>query len=169
MSHKRRIQLALILFASWIVITSVLLFYLGNRHYGTFASELQWQTTSISLQDLAITAFEPVQLVHVFDEYCACNIRARAHINKLNKNQATAGIGQHFVAPATLQALGFVLPATPAVLVFIDGQLIYAGPYASGVMCAVDDSFIVPILKQDLILPGLWLNSNVTSCRCPLI
>ena len=168
MPHQRRIQLALMLFASWIVITSILLFYLGNRHYGTFASELPWHSTSISLQDLAITTVEPVQLVHVFDEYCACNIRARAHINKLNKNQTTAGIGQHFVAPATLQALGFVLPATPAVLVFIDGKLTYAGPYASGVSCAVQDSLIAPILKQELILPGLWLNVNVNTCRCPL-
>jgi len=168
MLHLRKLPLALLLFVSWIVVSSVLLFYLGNRHYGTFAAELPWQTGSVSLQDLAISATEPLQLVHVFDEHCVCNTRARAHIRKLNINQTFAGTAQHFLSPAKLLAHGFSLPATPAVLIFFNGELKYAGPYASGVMCAVDDSLIVPILKQELMLPGLWLNGDTTACRCPI-
>ena len=104
MLHLRKLPLALLLFVSWIMVSSVLLFYLGNRHYGTFAAELPWQTGSVSLQDLAISATEPLQLVHVFDEHCVCNTRARAHIRKLNINQTFAGTAQHFLSPAKLLA-----------------------------------------------------------------
>ena len=166
MRHLHKTWLAFVLFVSWIAISSVLLFYLGNRHYGSFASEQPWQTRPVLLQDLALNATEPVQLVHVFDQHCVCNARAQVHINQLINNDTLAGIGQHFITPATLKTLGFMLPATPAVLIFIDGQLKYAGPYASGVMCSVDESLITPILKQQVILPGLWLNGDTTACRC---
>lgn len=166
MSHLRKLQLSFVLFVSWIAISSILLFYSGNRHFGSFASDLPWQAEALSFQDLGFTATGPVQLVHVFDEHCVCNTKALAHIDKLNNNNSLVGVGQHFITPATLSLSDFMLPATPAVLIFIDGQLKYAGPYASGVMCSVDESLIMPILKQQVILPGLWLNGESTTCRC---
>lgn len=167
-ANSGRIRWALLIFISWIVATSLSLFYLGNRHYDVFAGDDSWHNDNINTQLLGLPSAQGFQLVHVFDSSCACNLRAKAHIRQLEQDDTLAQVGQHFVDASRLAAIGFYLPATPAVLVFYAGQLIYAGPYASGPLCALDDSLIAPILKQELILPGPWLNSNVTTCRCPV-
>ncbi|GAB2930071.1 hypothetical protein GCM10027181_31290 [Rheinheimera gaetbuli] len=161
-------QLALLLFGGWIILMSALLFYLGQRHYGVFAPDKVWHSTTIEAAAFGLTAASGFQILHVFADGCVCNARAKAHIRQLNTLQIPEDVEQHFFSPADTASAGFTLPATPAVLIFFQGKLLYAGPYASGPLCAVDDSLITPILKQQVILPGLWLNAETSACRCPL-
>ena len=161
-------QLALLLFSVWVVVVSAALFYLGQRHYGVFAPDSKWQSNTFNVSALGLSATSGFQLLHVFADGCVCNARARAHIRQLDILQVPKGVQQHFFRPAEISAAGFTLPATPAVLIFLQGKLLYAGPYASGPLCALDDSLIAPILKDKVILPGLWLNAETSACRCPL-
>ena len=158
----------MIIFICWIVLSSLLLFYLGNRHIGLFSPNLEWGSPTLEIQSLGVQPERGFQLVHVFAKRCLCNSRATAHITQLSHELLLTAESQSTVSPEKLAVAGFRLPATPAVLIFSDGKLIYAGPYASGATCAVQDSLIAPILKQQLILPGTWLNGNVNTCRCPL-
>ena len=160
-----RLPLAVAIFLCWIILSSLLLFYLGNRYIGSFSDTLDWGTPTLDIQALGVQPERGFQLVHVFAKHCVCNARVKAH---LTQQLLLPTESQSTITAATVAAAGFRLPATPAVLIFSDGKLIYAGPYASGASCAVQDSLISPILQQKLILPGLWLNGNVNTCRCPL-
>ncbi|MBU2113383.1 MAG: hypothetical protein KKE94_06365 [Gammaproteobacteria bacterium] len=163
-----RLQLALLLFSVWVGVVSAVLFYLGQRHYGVFAPDGQWHSNTFNVAVLGLPATSGFQLLHVFADGCVCNARAKAHIRQLDMLQIPKGVQQYFFSPAEIAAVGFKLPATPAVLIFSQGKLLYAGPYASGPMCALDDSLIAPILKKKLILPGRWLNAETSACRCPM-
>ena len=163
-----RLQLALLLFGAWIILVSAVLFYLGQRHYGVFAPDEVWHNNDIEAEAFGLTASKGFQLLHVFADDCICNARAKVHIRQLDTLRIPEGVQQYFFSPAEIKAAGFTLPATPAVLIFSQGKLLYAGPYASGPLCAVDDSLIAPILQQQVILPGLWLNAETSACRCPL-
>ena len=163
----RRLQLALLLFGGWIILASAVLFYLGQRHYGVFAPDGQWYNTTDAVA-FGLPVASGFQLLHVFAEGCVCNARARQHIRQLDKQLLSEQVEQYFFSSDQIVSAGVTLPATPAVLIFSQGKLIYAGPYASGPLCALDDSLIVPILQQQVILPGLWLNAETRACRCPL-
>ncbi|MBU1312342.1 MAG: hypothetical protein KKE30_22675 [Gammaproteobacteria bacterium] len=163
-----RLQLALLLFSLWIIVVSAVLFYLGQRHYGVFAPDQVWHNSDIDVSAFGLTASAGFQVLHVFADGCVCNLRAKAHIRQLDKQLQPEQAEQYFFSPDQIVSAGFTLPATPAVLIFSHGKLLYAGPYASGPLCAVDDSLIAPILQQQVILPGLWLNAETSACRCPL-
>ncbi|MEW5681978.1 MAG: DUF6436 domain-containing protein [Pseudomonadota bacterium] len=166
MKQQRRLVAALLLFAGWIALCSAALFYLGQRHYGEFADAQLWQADNLSLSVLGLPVEEGVTLLHVMTDGCPCNYRARTHQRVLAQDPSLAEVQHHVINAEVLAQSGFQLPATPAVLVFINGKLHYAGPFASGPLCALDESFILPILKQRVILPGLWLNADATACRC---
>lgn len=163
-----RLQLALLLFGAWIILVSAVLFYLGQRHYGVFAPDGQWYNNTTDVAAFGLPVTSGFQLLHVFAEGCVCNARARQHIRQLDKQLLSEQAEQYFFSSDQIVSAGVTLPATPAVLIFSQGKLIYAGPYASGPLCALDDSLIVPILQQQVILPGLWLNAETSACRCPL-
>lgn len=166
MKPQRRLIVALLLFAGWIALCSAALFYLGQRHYGEFADAQLWQADNLPLAALGLPVEEGATLLHVMKDGCPCNYRARAHQRALVQDPSLAQVQHHVINAEVLAQSGFQLPATPAVLVFINGKLHYAGPYASGPLCALGESFILPILKQRVILPGLWLNADATACRC---
>ncbi|MDX5407918.1 MAG: DUF6436 domain-containing protein [Chromatiaceae bacterium] len=168
MRPQGRLIAALLLFAGWIALSSAALFYLGQRHYGEFAAAQLWHADPLLLSALALPVEDSVVLLHVMQEACPCNYRARVHQRALAQDPNLSQVQHHVINAEVLAQSGFQLPATPAVLVFINGKLHYAGPYASGPLCALDDSFILPILKQRVILPGLWLNGDATACRCLL-
>lgn len=163
-----RLQLALLLFGAWIILVSALLFYLGQRHYGVFAPDKLWHSSVVDVAAFGLTPASGFQVLHVFADSCVCNPRAKAHIRQLDKQLLSEQVEKYFFSPDQIVSAGFTLPATPAVLIFSEGKLVYAGSYASGPWCAVDDSLIAPILQQQVILPGLWLNAEASACRCPL-
>lgn len=161
-----RLQLALLLFSLWIIVVSAVLFYLGLRHYGVFSPNKVWHSSIVDVAAFGLKAASGFQVLHVFADGCVCNSRARAHIRQLDKQLMPEQAEQYFFSPDQIVSAGFILPATPAVLIFSQGKLVYAGPYASGPLCSVTDSLIAPLLLQQIQLPGLWLNGEAKACRC---
>ncbi|MDP2715826.1 DUF6436 domain-containing protein [Rheinheimera sp.] len=161
-----RLQLALLLFSLWIIVASAVLFYLGQRHYGVFAPDKVWHSSAIDVAAFGLRAAAGFQVLHVFADSCVCNSRAKAHIRQLDKQLLSEQAEQYFFSPDQIASAGFTIPATPAVLIFSQGKLVYAGPYASGPLCALDDSLIAPILQRKVVLPGRWLNGEAYACRC---
>lgn len=162
-------MLLLPLFVVWVVVASAGLFYFGNQHYGLFAGDTDWQNSAaadFNLSALNVEVSPGIQVVHVQQRNCICNSRAEDHIALFASDYQVPGSAQHMRALADVAAAGLVLPASPAVLIFDDGQLVYAGPYATGPLCSVSDSLIAPILLKKVQLPGLWLNGEAKACRC---
>ena len=169
MTNLKRVVLLLPLFIVWVVAASAGLFYFGNQHYGQFAGDTDWHHSAAAefhLSALNVDVSPGIQVVHVRQPTCVCNSRAEDHIALFASDYQVPVIAQHQRKLADIAAAGFMLPASPAVLIFDNGLLIYAGPYATGPLCSVSDSLIAPILLKDVQLPGLWLNGEVKACRC---
>lgn len=169
LTNRQRVILLLPLFVIWVVVASAGLFYFGNQHYGRFAGDTDWQNSAAAefkLPALNLEVTPGIQVVHVQQPNCICNDRAREHIALFAGDYQVPVSAQHQREAADIAAAGFVLPASPAVLIFDNGLLIYAGPYATGPLCSVSDSLIAPILLKEIRLPGLWLNGEAKACRC---
>ena len=157
------------MFLVWVVVATSMLFYTGGRYYGVFSDANNWHPESVDASAFGLQQKSGFQIIHVFDDGCACNARAERHIRQINNETGFIMAEQRFVSPDQIADSGLVLPATPAVLIFDAGKLIYAGPYASDPSCSVENSLILPILKQQVMLPGLWLNGESNACRCPTV
>tara|TARA_B100001059_G_scaffold235832_1_gene283088 strand:- start:66945 stop:67451 length:507 start_codon:yes stop_codon:yes gene_type:complete len=161
--------LILPVFVAWVLLASAGLFYFGNQNYGPFAADARWpqQTPAeFNLIALNITGNTGIQVVHVQQPQCSCNSKAKQHIALFDSDYQVPLSAQHQRSLTEVAAAGFNLPASPAVLIFDNGTLIYAGPYATGPLCSVADSLIAPILLKQVTLPGLWLNGEAKACRC---
>ena len=152
----------------WVLATGWLLYSLTFANYGEFDPEQRWLGSAQSIQLNALVpaaeskvANSGLTLVHVRSSLCSCNPLADGHTATVPDD-----VEQHWVSADTVQAAGFDLPATPAALIFDKGQLIYAGPYASGAFCSVEDSLIDTILTGEQALAGTYLNGLVQACRC---
>lgn len=165
---RSRYLFAILLFLLWISATSYFLYDTVWGNYGVFDNQQQWETVSVTELTpgaLALPVINGIQLVHVLDEDCQCNRFTEEHIRSLGK-MLTEPEAQAQVSVSALQTAGFVVPATPMALIFEHGKLIYAGPYATGPLCSVDDSLLADILSGHKILTGLWLNGETKACRC---
>lgn len=149
---------------AWVGVTAWLLYYFTFANYGEFDPNQAWlgTTPTLTLSQLTDTPSESgLSLVHVRSRLCSCNPLADAHTATIPEH-----VNQHWVDAKRVSETGFVLPATPAALIFSEGELIYAGPYASGAFCAVEDSLIEDILNGSQQLAGSYLNGLVRACRC---
>lgn len=164
-----KVALSLVLFIAWVALSSVGLFYYGNLYYGSFDADANWRTTApapLNTAALGITALAGIQVVHVQQAGCVCNTVANQHIALFSDEYAVPKPRQYHRQPVDIAASGFTVPATPAVLIFNDGVLMYAGPYATGPLCSAADSLIAPLLLKQIQLPGVWLNGEAKACRC---
>ena len=151
-----------------VAATAWLLYALTFANYGEFDPEQRWlgATPTLNLNVLLADSSSArdssgLILVHVRESFCSCNPLANAHTATIPEH-----VEQHWVSPETVIAAGFDLPATPAALIFENDQLMYAGPYASGAFCAVEDSLIDSLLTGEQPLAGTYLNGLVRACRC---
>ncbi|HAW91989.1 MULTISPECIES: DUF6436 domain-containing protein [unclassified Arsukibacterium] len=162
-------MLLLVVFVVWVVLASAGLFYFGNQNYGQFDDSGSWQVSApkaLAIETLGIAPEAGKQVVHVGQPECVCNRLASQHIASFTEAYQLPANKQFYRQLQQVSGAGLMLPATPAVLIFDNGQLIYAGPYATGPMCSVSTSLIAPILKGDVNLAGLWLNGEAKACRC---
>lgn len=153
---------------AWLILSAFLLHRFGFAHYGLFDAEQRWHFDSpgLAVSALHITPEQGFQVVHVLDDNCGCSRFAAAHAKVFAGIAAPLAKQQWYRSAAEVAAAGFTLPAVPAVLLFEQGQLVYAGPYASGPLCSVRDSFLVQVLSGQVHLAGLWLNGESNACRC---
>lgn len=151
-----------------MLLSSVGLYRLGFSHYGEFDPLQQWSATEprLTLAALQVADTAGWQLVHVLDNQCGCSRLAQQHLTTLSQELQLSEKQQHYRTAAELAAVGFPLPAVPAVLAFEHGILRYAGPYASGPLCSSNDSFLPALLLEQSRLPGSWLNGETKACRC---
>jgi hypothetical protein len=167
--YRKRERLVIAVFVSWAALTTAALFALGNQYYGVFAAQGNWQTIAereLSVDALGLRVSQGFQIVHVRQKGCMCNRQADKFKTFLASEHNVNKGEQYDVDITQLTKLGIALPTSPAVLIFQQGKLLYAGPYASGPLCSVDESLITPILQNRITLPGLWLNGEAKSCRC---
>lgn len=165
---RGRLMVALALFISWLLFSSVLLYRFGFAHYGTFDPKQYWQfnPAGLTLSALAVPVLPGWQVVHVLDSHCGCSRLAKPHAELFRELYQLSPEQQQYLSAAELAAAGFTLPAVPAVLLFDNGKLMYAGPYASGPLCSTNNSFLTSLLSRDTQLGGLWLNGESKACRC---
>ena len=155
-------------FLLWLLSSSVALLVFGNQYYGEFGQDNQWlaANASVTPQTLGLKAQDGIQVVHVLEHGCVCNRAAKQHLAQFEPRYGIPATSQATLSVAAVAATGLTLPATPALLIFEQGKLLYAGPYATGPLCSVNDSLIEPIVKKQVVLTGLWLNSEAKACRC---
>lgn len=168
-SRQRLLWLLLLLFTLWLVLVSIALFYFGNKDYGQFDNNQNWQASApstLAIKTLGIMPTTGKQVVHVQQAHCSCNSRTKQHIALFTTDYQLPAEKQFRRKLDQVNAAGLLLPATPAVLIFNNGKLLYAGPYATGPMCSVTNSLIAPILTGEVNLTGLWLNGEAKACRC---
>lgn len=160
--------LAVVLLLLWVIPLSVMLYRLPQKQYGIFDVTGVWQQANtfrpVSVTQLGITASLNTQLVHVLAPDCRCTQYARQHISDLQ--HSSADILHYHRSAEELMLAGFQVPATPMVMLFRQGQLIYAGPYASGPLCSVKDSILNLLMTQQFRLAGTWFNGETKACRC---
>lgn len=187
MAIKTKFALAVLL--AWVGLSSVYLYYWQFRDYGWFDAQGVWLQPANSQEFMqkaraTLAAAEPAEsllVVHIIDKACGCNPFVSNHIAEL-------AVSNHFtevtLTVAEAQAFGLRVPATPLIMVLRaepisltqtqteattteqNWQLIYAGPYATGPVCAVENSFLPSVLSGELRLVGAWLNGQVKTCRC---
>lgn len=165
-----KIWLGWLLFASWVISMSWLLYQTGNQHYGEFDPErqLQQQTQQLSLLNAVAGAQSSnAVLLHVLDPACPCTDNAKTHIKTLQAELQSRQLQQLYLTSAEAQAMGITVPATPMVIYLQNRQLIYSGPYASGPACSAKNSMLSAVLQNTSRLPGSWFNSETWACRCP--
>lgn len=169
MLHQHKVILLSGVFISWLVLTSLALFNFAGEYYGEFAADTNWQSpaqSAFSLSALGIAVGQSIQVVHVREDNCICNSRAALHQQQFSNLYDLPKQQQFERNVRQIAAAGLRLPATPAVLIFNGGTLLYAGPYATGPLCSVSDSLIAPILRQQITLPATWFNAEAKACRC---
>jgi hypothetical protein len=166
---RQRMLWLLLIFTLWLVLVSVALFYFGNQDYGQFDANQNWQASApstLAIEALGIVPSAGKQVVHVQQPHCSCNSRAIQNRAIFTDEYQLPAMRQFQRELGQVNAAGLMLPATPAVLIFNNGKLLYAGPYATGPMCSVSNSLIAPILTGEVTLTGLWLNGEAKACRC---
>lgn len=164
-----KIWLGWLLFASWVISISWLLYQTGNQHYGEFDPErlLQQQTQQLGLlNNIAAAQSSAAILLHVLDPSCPCTPNAQTHIKTLQPELRGRHLQQIYLSRSEVQAMGITVPATPMVIYLLNQQLVYSGPYASGPACSAKNSMLSAVLQNKSQIPGSWLNSETWSCRC---
>ncbi|MDP5141522.1 DUF6436 domain-containing protein [Rheinheimera baltica] len=169
MTYRNRIRLVSLIFFLWLISISAGLFFFGNQNYGIFDSAGMWyqhDASQFSITQLGIDEIAGTQVVHVRQEACPCNKLTDRHKEAFSRLYHLPDAVQFEREMLDIHRTQFRLPATPAILIFRAGKLIYAGPYSSGPMCSGSNSFIAPIIRDEMILKGAWLNGEVNTCRC---
>lgn len=108
-------------------------------------------------------------LVHVGARGCRCDAVAATHRNRVAGQAQQLGITNHFTSIEQQPYLAELLPAVPATLLFDqNGQLVYLGPYASGVNCSAKQGMLDPWLPPAKwrILPQAAIVTDAQGCYC---
>lgn len=158
-------------FFLWASISMGALWHIINKDTGVFDASGVWLENlplDWSIEQFGLAPASGFQLVHVTALGCSCNRMVSNHKALFAKDADVPLTSQFDVTPSRVMDAGFMLPSVPALMVFDDGKLIYAGAYSSSAFCTMSNSFIAPILTREKVLFGPWLNGHVNTCRCLL-
>lgn len=164
---KHKVRLALLVMLLWIASSLWLLWSHSTPEFGTFDAEQRLPTLNQHLTASPAWlggAAKPSQLVLITQDSCSCRQDAIEHVTRLQQqSQVELTLLDLSELPSEIQQH---IPATPLLLWWQDSRLWYAGPAASGPWCSFDSDIVLPLLQGKMQLPGVWLNSQTSSCRC---
>jgi hypothetical protein len=166
-------QIAMTVLIIWLVCSVVAFYQLFWTHYGTFDPHDDWpqhpspqlplgQVKSLFLSDTEW------QGVLISDRNCQCTSFAKEHLQRLQQRYKTVEFKEiELLDVEQLEAtFDLKIVATPLFILFKNKQLVYAGPLATDLVCSDQASILEGIIQGTTQLPGIWLNSESTACRC---
>lgn len=158
----------------WLGCALATLAWLHQRQQGEFDPERQlqqlpqhwshWQGMVGKVSSVQSTRAQSGKiLLLITDETCDCQRTTKTQLAALMQQSEV----ELFELNSTeLRQAGILVPAVPLLLFFDGQQLRYAGPISAGQFCGAPDNLLLPLLQQPQLLPGLWLNSEASACRC---
>lgn len=109
-------------------------------------------------------------VVHFFSDNCFCRTVAQSHINSVTALASEQGYEQFSFDVDDLSDINEYIPSIPSVAVFDTNEnLVYLGPYSSGIFCTEGNGLVEPFIKKDLAirsLPGAIIMSEAKGCYC---
>lgn len=155
--------------SGWLSITVLGFIYLVNQKLVEFDPNLEFsQLTAVDIvQQLPSKVRQANTIFHLIDESCACSVLGQSHRENINAQAKIDGfdivklsVSQSHIAP--------LIPSTPAILIIDDQQqLLYAGPYSTGLDCSADDSLIDTVLANyRLGFSSPTIISDASGCYC---
>lgn len=146
----------------WLIAMSAVLFWWRFTDFGAFDSQSIWLDGSPTHLNGDV---QGRVMYHVRGD-CLCGQLADQHVALLPKESSYE---QREVSVQEMQAMGMPVPATPMLVVANNGEVVYAGPYASGPSCSPENSFIPLITSTNSQITTPWYNGATNACRCTVI
>lgn len=147
----------MLMIALWAVCSMALVLYfsVGKTksfdEFGILASASSDSSFDKSVADHLKNSTDSLanKTVHFTQEDCFCNLIAEPHINSVKTlTNDLSGSNEHIVINSEENTYGFV-PATPAVAVFDQHEnLIYLGPYSTGLFCAPSEGIVERFIQN---------------------
>jgi hypothetical protein len=146
----------------WFLIISALLTWWRFQDYGHFDQHGLWLDSAPATVNQSSDTSGGI--IYHIRAGCSCDILADRHRELFDE---LANYRQVTVSPNDIEAMGISVPSTPTLLVVNDSNVVYAGPYASGPSCSVDNSVVATIFnEQSGNMTTPWYNGSVKACRC---
>ena len=109
------------------------------------------------------------QLFHITQANCFCNLVSAPHRSSVNTLANELDVTNVEIDLNDSPDLRQLIPSTPAVVLINDKkELVYAGPYASGVQCAPGEGLIEPWLNKESAdwKQGAAIVTDAQGCYC---
>lgn len=156
-----------ILVVAWLSATIAVFIYLTQQRLVVFDPHHQLLNTSSKIILDQLPELPARSVVHFYDNRCSCTNRTRTHQAAINKLATAQGftvvnikLSDNAIAPS--------IPAVPAIAIVGDNNdLLYAGPYATGLDCSENNSLVDVVLHnfaQGFSTPTII--SDARGCYC---
>lgn len=148
-------------------VFSAFAYFIGERlvEFDPQGTLLEFDARRLTTNNL-LALNDKKTIVHVSAADCKCNQYTEEHQIQIDKlaNNADFSIKRIKVSDSKL------VPSVPAIMVFDElGELLYLGPYATGLACSSNNSFVETVLKN--FTAGYKSNlvvSEAQGCYCNL-
>lgn len=161
-----------VLVGLWLVLIVSSFVYLVQQRLVEFDSEFKLLNTPITtmLEELSNTQTSSLKqtVFHFYDSQCSCTVLTKEHKEFID----SIAINDNFNIvniDVTDNNIADFIPATPAILITDSNEnLLYVGPYSTGLDCSADNSLVDVVLsnyRQGFSSPVV--TSDATGCYCP--
>lgn len=172
-SQRRNIQILVL--GVWLFLLATLFWVFQFQHMG------KWVTfDGQSLKSESLVQGEALSVVHFVDESCPCTKFSQPHIEQMELEWRARNVEFLSVRAGEIQQelskLARHVPASPAVGLWREGELIYFGAYTSGVICGEGTDLLATVLTSAVVerdknetsrrMAGQTINQEAVGCFC---
>ena len=160
----------------WLVLCAGLLGYFAQEklsvfdHSSRLYDAVQQPGFTQALTVKMTEAFGPLDntILHFSDDTCWCQFVAQRHIRSVFERGVAAGLRNIEISKTQLpEGLANAIPSFPAVVLFnVKGELVYLGPYSSGIYCSAGNGIVEPYIDSIGSLPELAIPFDAAGCYC---